>query len=95
MYHQLNLVIRVVKSFKNGYIIILFFHYVTHFVKSTLDISSQQTRDIEPMLALCWADVYDVGPTLSQHWLNASCLLGCRVNYKPHKYLQIALSDYM
>ena len=34
-----------------------------------------KTRDIESMLGQ-WPGVYDVGPTLTQHWLNASCLLG-------------------
>ena len=24
--------------------------------------------NIEPMLALCWANVYDTGPALSRHW---------------------------
>ena len=33
------------------------------------------TRDIEPMLGQCWADVVDGGPTLTQHWLNVSCKL--------------------
>ena len=28
------------------------------------------------MLFYCWADVEDVGPTLKEHWLNVSCLLG-------------------
>ena len=28
------------------------------------------------MLVQCWATVYDVGPTLNQHSVNASCLLG-------------------
>ena len=28
------------------------------------------------MLFLCRADVKDSGPTLEQHWVNASCLLG-------------------
>ena len=37
---------------------------------------SQQTRDVLPMLAQCWASVVDGGPTLSQHWVNFSCLLG-------------------
>ena len=27
------------------------------------------------MLFWCWSIVSDVGPTLKQHWLNASCLL--------------------
>ena len=28
------------------------------------------------MLFYCWADVEDGGPTLKQHWVNVSCLLG-------------------
>ena len=28
------------------------------------------------MLFYCWANVEDDGPTLKQHWVNASCLLG-------------------
>ena len=39
-------------------------------------IASQLTRDIEPILAQCWVDVVDGGPTLNQHWFNVSCLLG-------------------
>ena len=30
------------------------------------------------MLGQCWAAVFDVGPTLTQHWFNVSCLLGRR-----------------
>ena len=41
-----------------------------------IEVETQQTRYIEPMSAQCWADVYDVGPTLSQHWYYVSCLLG-------------------
>ena len=37
--------------------------------------TSQQTRDIEPLLDQCWSTVYDAGPTLIQQWLNVSCLL--------------------
>ena len=33
-------------------------------------VSSEQTRDIEPMLGQCWIDVLDGGPTLTQHWFN-------------------------
>ena len=32
---------------------------------------SQQTRAVYPMFAQCWAIVYSVGPTLSQHWLKS------------------------
>ena len=42
--------------------------------------ATQQTRGIRPMLFQCWASVEDVGPTLKQHWVNASCLLGIRVH---------------
>ena len=38
-------------------------------------VHSQQTRDAEPLLVWCWADVTDGAPTSSQHWFNASCLL--------------------
>ena len=32
--------------------------------------TSQQTRDIRPLLLQCWANVVDGGPTLNQHWLD-------------------------
>ena len=38
--------------------------------------SSQQIRDIHPMLFQCWPTVFDAGPTLKQHWVNAPCLTG-------------------
>ena len=37
--------------------------------------ASQQTRDIEPMLGQCLPAVYDVGPTLTQHWCEGSFLV--------------------
>ena len=37
---------------------------------------SQLTRDIDTMLGQCWTIVYDAGPTLAQHCINVSCLLG-------------------
>ena len=40
---------------------------------------SQQTRHIDPTLGQCWPDVFDVGPALTQRWVNVSCFLGwCR-----------------
>ena len=36
----------------------------------------QQTQVIDPMLVQCWASVVDGGPTLDQHWVYVSCLLG-------------------
>ena len=41
-----------------------------------LHIFSSQTRDVEPMLGWCWPIIVDGGPTSTQHWLNASCLMG-------------------
>ena len=43
-------------------------------------VYSRHTRhtalhSIQPLLE-CWANIKDGGPTLKQHWLNASCLLG-------------------
>ena len=37
---------------------------------------SQQIRDYHPMLVHCWAAVVDGGPTVDQHWVNVSGLLG-------------------
>ena len=28
------------------------------------------------MLGQCWPNVNDAGPTVAQHWLTSSCLLG-------------------
>ena len=33
-----------------------------------------QTRGIHPMLFQCWSTVFDAGPTLKQHFVNALCL---------------------
>ena len=38
---------------------------------------TQQTRDVDPMLGYCWANE-DGEPTLTQHWVNVTCLLGRR-----------------
>ena len=48
----------------------------THKIKVYAAVYTQQTRGIHPMLFQCWANVFDAGPTLKQHWVNASCLLG-------------------
>ena len=36
----------------------------------------QRTSSGKLMLVQCWPTVCDAGPTLNQHWFNASCLLG-------------------
>ena len=55
---------------------ILFEHNLAH-------IMSQQKRYIDSMLFQCWTSVADGGPTLKRHWVNISCLLGCRVHLLP------------
>ena len=35
-----------------------------------------KTRGIDPMLVYCWLSVVDAGPTVNQHWTNASCSRG-------------------
>ena len=40
---------------------------------------TQQKRGIHPMLYQCWTSVEDGGPTLKEHWVNTSCLLGISV----------------
>ena len=35
---------------------------------------AEQTREVDPMLAHCWADVVDGGPTENQHWVRFSRL---------------------
>ena len=46
------------------------------FLPAVLCPAAQQTRHIDPMLDQCWPTVYDVGPTLFQHWIDAPYLLG-------------------
>ena len=41
-------------------------------------IITLQTRDVDPILVYCWPNVYDAVPTLNQHWVSVSCLLGTR-----------------
>ena len=36
--------------------------------RATSENLTQQTRNIDPMLLLCWLNVCDAGPTLHQHW---------------------------
>ena len=39
--------------------------------------STLRSWDVGPMLGVCWTSVEDDGSTLTQHWANVSCLLGC------------------
>ena len=48
--------------------------------------TSQQSQDIHPMLFHCWATGEDGGPTLKQHRVNVSCLLGWTSEALDHVY---------
>ena len=41
-----------------------------------VDVRTQQSQYVGPMLSQCWSTVYDAGPTLAQHRANVLCLLG-------------------
>ena len=43
----------------------------------------QQRRDVHPLLDQKRASVYDAGPTMIQHWMNVSCLLGAALRRWP------------
>ena len=45
--------------------------------------TSQQARDIDPMLDRCWASVVAGEPVLVKHWVDVSCLLGLMINGGP------------
>ena len=46
------------------------------FWTTEIQVPSQQTRHIDPMLDQCLANVVDGGPTVIQHWVDVACLLG-------------------
>ena len=52
----------------------------------------KQTGDIDPMLNQCWSTVHDAGPTLVQHCVDVSYLLGqkCISEY----YFMSRFADY-
>ena len=47
-------------------------------IMAGLVLAIQQTRDVHPMLVLCWPSIFDVGPTLpSIGWTSRICWLPC------------------
>ena len=53
------------------------------------EITTQQTRHINPMVVQCWASVVDGGPALDHHWVDVSCLLGIIYSIQYNKYLAV------
>ena len=40
---------------------------------------TQQARVTDPLMGQCLSSFYDAGTTLTNQWLNASCLLGTQL----------------
>ena len=55
-------------------------HYIPIIMITMIKIqaSRHKTRNVDPMLVQCWANVEGGGSTLKQHRDNCSCLLGCQ-----------------
>ena len=63
--------------------------YKNSFIKYSLRIPS--IADVETMLFQYWSTVYDAGPTLKQHKVTISCLLGVTDSNK-HNVIVIKIS---
>ena len=50
-------------------------HHILGVIRQTSQ-TTQQTRDIDPMLHQCCATVYDNGLTMVKQWVDVSCLPG-------------------
>ena len=62
-----------------------------HSGKYDSSIPTQQTRGVQPMLCQWWASAVGGGPTLKQHLLNSSCLLGRTKSNSPSAVLHITV----
>ena len=51
-------------------------NYSNNLFPSTSPPPHQKTRGVDPVLFHSWGSVCDAGPTMKQHWVNASCLMG-------------------
>ena len=57
-------------------------------------MSHDNWNTVHPMLVQWWPIVYDAGPTLYQHWVNVSCLLGNSPHNSARKQLGLKYSLY-
>ena len=57
-------------------------------------MQQHQTQDVYSMLVQCWPDIYDVDPTLKQHWVNISCLLGAHLDHIFTTYPSFAIGVF-
>ena len=67
-------------TLKSGFIIPSIYIFI---LQNFLHASNVPNKQTTPVLNQCWADVVDGWPTLKQHWINVSCLLGlcCKPRY--------------
>ena len=61
---------------------LLFKWAATAFWLCTPGFNRVQMRGVHPMLFQCWASIEDGGPTLKQHWVRVSCVLGHQSLFK-------------
>ena len=84
LFHPCGWPIFMLPGYCEGYIVIYPFrmYYTTEPTKCLKDESrtplnsktyplTQQTRGIDAMLCHCWSTVYDAGPTMTEHCINA------------------------
>ena len=66
----------------------IFYVACTHLVTDT----TGRLQDVYPFLIQCWPTVFDAGPTLNQHRVNLSCVLGYHITLL---YLQSQRSPFL
>ena len=54
-------------------------------------VHTPSKHDVDQMLDQCWPTVCDAGLASSQHWFNASCLLGCVQPSKHKTFVNICI----
>ena len=60
-----------------------------HSPKENWSRNPTETQGIDTMLGHCWPTVFDAGPTMTQHCVNALCLMGCAVWLRIHLHGEI------
>ena len=75
-------------------------YYIRHHIcKAAIGLpllhgATPQTRDVDPMLVRSWAKVADGGPTLSRHWVNASCFLRHTIQFYVNRAHEIGTRGF-
>ena len=67
--------IKLRRHFGYKYIIHRFYSHQMCSALECIKTISQQTRDVDPMLAYCWLIVCDAGPALNKHRINVALIV--------------------